>query len=111
MNVVSHAPADVTCIATLTTLDMEHSWFENSDSGHSDGVSPLATFKIAEPMPFTDRPVRILFKYQASEDSAASPNESDIGRKFSFQVPESFLKGESNVIDNSNVRQLRKVEP
>jgi hypothetical protein len=50
-------------------------------------------------------------KYQASEDWATTPNESDIGRKFSFQVPESFLKGESNIMDNSNVQHLCKVDP
>lgn len=101
----------VTCRATLTAFKKDYQWFDDSTVGHDDGVAPLASFVLAEPSPYTARAMGIVFKYSADDATTLPPDEADIGRQFSVQIPEDFLKGKSNNIDNLSVRHFRKIEP
>ena len=101
----------VTCRATLTAYEKDHPWFDDSHFGHDDGVAPLASFVLADPPKYADRAVGILFKYMTEDVTSSPPDKSDIGKKFTFQIPEDALEGEYKTIDNLSVANLRMIGP
>ncbi len=101
----------VTCQATLASLDKDHPWFEDSISGHDDGKARLASFVLLEPATYANHTVGILFKYTASSETPSPPNPTDVGDRFTFQIPEDFFAGKHKTIDNASVRNFRKVKP
>ena len=102
-----HSQDYVTCRATLSVYEKDHSWFEDSSFGHDDGKAPLASFVLAEPATYADRALGILFK-DSETAASSSPDQTDIGSEFTFQIPEDFLKGTHKTIANRNVRHFRK---
>ena len=104
-----NSPAYVTCRATLTAFKKDHPWFDDSDAGHDNGKAPLASFVHAEPAKYTERAVRILFKYAADAAGPSPPDQADIGSQVTFQIPDEFLTGKSKSIDNATVRHFHKV--
>jgi len=101
----------VTCRATLTAFEKDYRWFVDSSFGHDDGVAPLASLVLVEPSMYADRSIGILFIYSADAAETSPPDEADIGRQFSVQIPDHFLMGKPVTIDNLSVRHFRKIEP
>lgn len=99
------------CEGTLTAFEPDHPWFDDTSVGHDDGVAPLATFAITAPAKYAQSSVGILFKHAADQKAPEPPDQSDIGDAFSFEIPEQFFAGKFKTVDNSVVRQLRKIEP
>lgn len=99
----------ITCLATLTELEPEFPWFENSveqgSVAHSDGIAPRATFVITSPPDHVGRQVHVLFKYSG----AAVPNPPEpghVGRTFRFVLTERFLTSEHDTIDNQGIARF-----
>ena len=105
-----NSPAYVTCRATLTAFKKDHPWFDDSDAGHDNGKAPLASFVLVEPAKYTERAVRILFKYAADSAGPSPLDQPDIGRQFTFQIQEDFLTAKSRSIDNATVRNFHNVQ-
>lgn len=101
----------VNCQATLTDYDEDHQWFDNSEFGHDDGVSPLASFELTEPPVYVGQMIGIVFKYTADDATIPPPNQKDVGGHFTFQIPEAALKGQYTTIDNLSVKNLRSIKP
>jgi len=101
----------VTCQATFSAYESDYRWFDDSGVGHDDGTAPLSTFVLVEPAKYADRTVGILFKYAPDATTPSPPEDADVGRQFTFDVPEDFLSGEYKTIDNTTVRNFRKIEP
>lgn len=103
----------ITCLATLTELEPEFPWFENSvEQGsvtHSDGTAPRATFVLTSPPNHAGRTVRVLFKY-AGAAAPDPPEAAQTGRTFRFDLPERFLASEQDTIDNQGIARL-ELEP
>ncbi len=108
---VNRAKDYVACRATLNAFEKDHPWFDDSDAGHDDGVAPLASFILVEPAEYADRAVGILFKSAADAATTSPPDQADIGRQFTFELPEDVLSGRYTTIDNTTVRLFRKIEP
>jgi hypothetical protein len=100
----------VRCRAKLMSLEFDHRWFDDSLSGHDDGVAPLASLVIVEPSPYAGRALEILFKFSRNASTASPPVEGDVGCQFSFQLPQDFLDAKLPSIDNQNVREFRKIQ-
>lgn len=105
------APVYVTCRAMLTDFQGNYQWFDDSSFGHDDGVAPLASFVLVSPPGKAGRAMGILFKYPPDATTGLTPVEEDIGRQFTVQIPEEFLTGKSQIIDNASVRNFRRVDP
>ena len=88
----------------------DHSWFEDSAAGHDDGKAPLASFVVVEPAAYANRDIGILFK-SAKAGTPSSPDQTDIGSQFSFQIPADFFSGNHTTIDAIDVRRFRTAEP
>lgn len=100
----------VKCRGTLAVYEQDHPWFEDSSAGHDDGRAPLASFVLTEPLAYADRTLDILFK-DAAANAISPPAKADIGRSFTFEIPEEFLTGKHTSIDNATVRHLQRIEP
>jgi type II secretory pathway pseudopilin PulG len=107
-------PEYVKCQAVLSDYQEDYPWFENSTENgralHADGKSPLASFVISSPAEYADRKVKVLFKYSGGT-SVTVPGVADKGRAFSFEAPEDFLMGRSEIIENDVVRNLSRCAP
>lgn len=101
----------VTCRVTLTAIERDHRCIDGSDFGHDHCVSPLASFILVEPLPYTDRAMGIQFKYSGDDGTTPLPDEADIGRQFSVKIAKDFLQSKSNTIDNLRVRHFHKIDP
>ncbi|MCO6456351.1 MAG: hypothetical protein J5I93_13715 [Pirellulaceae bacterium] len=95
----------IACTATLTELEPEFPWFENSveqgDVAHSDGKAPRATFVLVSPPAHAGRQVRVLFKYAGA--AARPPEIGHVGRTYRMDLPERFLAGQYDTIDNQEL--------
>ncbi|MEQ1906609.1 MAG: hypothetical protein ABL888_20660 [Pirellulaceae bacterium] len=99
----------IPCQATLISVE-EFPWWEHDGQNYSHGAAPLASFVLLEPEKYKERSVGILFKFR-SDAEPIPPNQADVGKKFSFQVPDDFLNGEFKTIDNIWVKQFLKIDP
>jgi hypothetical protein len=52
----------VNCRGTLTAMEKEHAWFDDSAVGIDHGTAPLASFVLSEPAAHAERTISILFK-------------------------------------------------
>ena len=104
----SHAVAKthITCKATLKKLQPDYPWFENHGSSHSDGRAPLATFTVTQPKKYAGKTVSILFKYKKPP---TSPPKKDVGKTFTFKIPQDFFTSKARILDNISVRDLKQV--
>jgi hypothetical protein len=109
-NIADRSLSYVTCRAALTAFVKDHPWSDDGSAGHDVGMAPLASLRLAEPAAYADRTVGILFK-DAADAATKSPEEADIGRQFSVEIPKDFLKGTAKTIDNTSIGSFRKIEP
>ncbi len=108
----ANLPKYVKCQAVLADYEEDYPWFENwTKNGHevhADGNSPRALFIISHPAEFADRKVGVLLKY-TGDTLTTVPSVSDKGTTFSFEVPEDFLTGSHETIDNNAIRDLSRI--
>ena len=71
-----------------------------------DGVSPLATFRLSAPPEVAGRKVGVLFKYGKE---TAAPSATDAGKKFTLDLPQTFLDGTFATLDNDQVKNLQRL--
>jgi hypothetical protein len=100
----------ISCQATLISVREEFPWWDHDGQNYSHGSAPLASFILLEPEKYRERSIGILFKF-SSDDEPTSPNQADIGKKFTFQIPEDFLSGKFETIENVWVKQFLKIDP
>ncbi len=101
----------VRCEGELVSV-ASHPWHqqvsgEQGGDSVDDGVSPLATFRLTAPPEVAGRTVGVLFKYAKKP---APPTDTDVGKKFSLDLPRAFLDGTFATLDNDQVTNLLMVE-
>jgi hypothetical protein len=101
----------VRCEGELVSVESKpwHQQVSSDQGGDSvdDGVSLLATFRLTAPPEAAGRKVGVLFKYAKN---SAPPSASDAGKKFSLDLPRTFLDGTFATLDNDQVINLRALE-
>ncbi|MBU1243419.1 hypothetical protein KKD52_03140 [Myxococcota bacterium] len=101
----------VRCEGELVSVE-SHPWHQQVSGGQGgdsvdDGVSPLASFRIIAPPEAAGRTVGVLFKYAKQ---AAAPPSTDTGKRFTLDLPGTFLDGSFATLDNDQVMNLRALE-
>jgi len=97
----------VACRAILLEYDEEHPWFDNQESGHDDGVAPLATFRIMKPETHWSREMSILFNSPRFEKMLPIMKHG-AGETFLIDVPEGFLTGNATIIEALHVYAVER---
>lgn len=91
--------SEVSVIALLTGLE-EFQWFENDGESTSDGVAPLASFVVLEPIELAGEGVSILFKYGVPD---AAPESMLAGGVYRFTVPGDFFGSGAEILENMDI--------
>ena len=100
----------VSCKGKLINHEESYPWFEDNEFGHTDGVAPLATFQILEPEKYLDKTVGILFLSNDYKNVLSSIN-NDIGKIYIIKIPEEFFDGNSKIIYNNHIGNIKKLKP
>lgn len=101
----------IRCVGELLEHVPEAPWFDNwtdadGNVTHDHGRAPLVRFRLLTPDAHRDRIVGVLFKYHG-EHLPPPPGPTEKGKRYSFELPGDFFQGESVVLDNIQVKDLK----
>jgi|GEM_PF-1875773 len=92
--------------AQLVDFEEQHTWTYPSRNGDRDYVTPIAKFKVVEPMEYSNKIIGLTYR----PDDYGKINElsRSIGDFYTFEVPEDYLYGNAFEIDEGYLNNFVK---
>jgi len=90
----------------LVDFEEQHTWTYPAKNGGRDYVTPIAKFKVVEPMEYSNKIIGVTYR----PDDYGKINElsRSIGDFYTFEVPEDYLYGNSFEIDEGYLNNFVK---